>query len=198
MTMITLPSTPSPNAVTPTMLDYGMILRPATGAAPTRINRSGSRFQVHVTYPPMKADTARPFVSRIQQAKINGLRMTYPLLGVSQGSPGTPLVNGSGAAGTSLPIKGLTVGYVIKEGYWLTVVDAAGVHYLHNVTANVTADGSGHATAVVVPALRGVFADGDTVNIAAPDVEGIVTSDAAWSLDTDKLISISFTLEEAA
>lgn len=198
MTMIALPSSPSPNSVAPTMLDYGMVLRPSTGAAPTRINRTGSRYQIHVGYPPMKADIARAFVSRLQQAKVNGLRITYPLLGVSQGIPGTPLVNGSGAAGTSLPIKGLTVGYVLKEGYWLTVVDSAGVHYLHNVTADVTADGSGLATAVVVPALRAVLVDGNTIIIAAPDVEGIVTSDAAWGLNTDKMISVSFTLEEAA
>lgn len=195
--MIELPSTPAPNGVTPTQTDYGLILRPATGAQVSRINRAGSRFKLDVTYPPLKADVARTFISRLLKAKRDGLRMEYPLLGVSQGSPGAPKVRGTGAAGTTLPLKGLTAGYEIKEGYWLTTIDSAGVYYLYTVTSGDIADGSGSADITIEPPLRAPLVDNNVILLATPMVEGLITSDVSWPLTPDRLIPLSFTLEES-
>lgn len=196
--MITLPSSPAPSSVTPELIDFGLFQRPATGAKVTRIDRAGSRYRLEVGFPPMQADTARVFISRLLKAKSEGLRLTWPLLGVSQGTPGSPVVNGSGAAGTSLPLRGLTPGYTVKEGYWLTVVDGSGNRYLHNVGANVTANGSGVATVTVTPMLRAALADGATVLLAEPTVDGLVTEVFRWPLPTSRLIEIAFSMEEAA
>ena len=197
--MLELPTTPQPADVTASLLDYGMVLRPASGAPALRVNRGGSRYSVQVTMPAMKADVARQFLSRLQSAKREGLRIPYPLLGVSQGSPGSPVVNGTDSAGTTLKLRGLTVGYTVKEGYWLSVTNASGVSFLHNVRATVVVAAGGTVNLTVEPPLRSVFLDGAVVRLAAPVVEGIVTSDVSWSLPSDGIVSgLAFTIEEAA
>lgn len=196
--MIELPASPAPRDVSPRLLSFDLTLRPATGAAVTLIARPGSRFAADFAFPPMMPDAARVFVARLLKAKSEGLRMPFPLLGVSQGIPGTPVVDGAGQAGTSLAVRGLNPGYVAKEGWWLSIEDADGQHYLHVVTAPATADGTGDATLSIHPPLRSPFADGDTVHLAKPMIEGLVTSDVQWPLPVNRRVELSFTIEEAA
>lgn len=197
--MIVLPADPAPCNVAPQLLDFGMILRPGTGAPAVRINRNGSRWQAQFTMPTMTTATARLFQARLVRAKREGLRMPWPLLGVPQGSPGAPVVNGSGAAGTVLPLRGLSRGYRVLEGYWLNVTDADGQIYLHQAAARVDAASDGTATLEVSPPLRSVLADGSAVQLARPEIEGLVTSDVAWELPVNRLISgLTFTVEESA
>lgn len=195
--MIILPENPAPNGAVPTLLDFGFLQRPSTGAAALRVDRPGSRWRLQFSYPVMQADVARPYISRLTAAKTEGLRIAFPLQGVSQGSPGSPVVDGSGAAGTSLPVRGLTPGYVAKEGYWLTIIDGDGVYYLHNVRATVAADSSGEATLSIYPMLRAPVADGDVILLAKPMVEGVIEGDVSWNMELANLISgLTFVLEE--
>ena len=197
--MIELPADPAPNGVSPSLLDYGMVLKPSTGAAASRLDRKGSRFRLDVSFPPMKADAARVFISRLLRAKSEGLRIPFPLLDVPQGSPGSPVVDGAGQTGKSLDVRGLTPGYAVKEGFWLSIEDASGQHYLHNVAAAVRAASDGTATLTITPELRTPFADGATINLAVPMVEGFVDGNAwQWAVPVEKLIALSFPLEEAA
>lgn len=196
--MIELPFTPAPNGVTPRLIDYGTVLRSPTGGSSLRIDRAGSRFAAEITFPPMKPDTARVFVSRLLDAKSEGLRIEFPLLGESQGSPGSPAVNGAGQAGKTLAIDGLTPGYRFKEGYWFSIVDADGQHYLHNCRSNVVADGAGLATITITPALRVPFADGATIHLAKPMFEGLVDgNEFSWQIPVERLIALAVTIEEA-
>ena len=194
--MIVLPTTPGLRAGMPTLIDFGFLQRPSTGAAPTHIDRPGMRFACEFSLPPMLAETARPFVSRLIRAKSEGIRVPYPLSGVSQGAPGNPVVNGSGASGTSLPVRGATPGYQVKEGWWLNVVDGDGVHCLHNVAADVTL-ASGSGTISVWPPIRADLSDGDNVVLDAPKFEGELTSEVGWPLPHRKVVTLSFTVEEA-
>lgn len=197
--MIELPNTPGPNAVEPELIDYGFNQKPATGAGALRVDRPGSRFRLEVSFPVMRADTARVFISRLIAAKSEGLRMPYPLLGVNQGNPGSPVVDGSGALGSTLPVRGMTPGYQIKEGFWLTVIDADGVYYLHNVRANTFADASGEATLTIKPILRAPLVDGDTILLGKPMVEGVIEELSSFPLGLADLVDgLSFTLEEQA
>jgi hypothetical protein len=198
MAVIELPSNPAPNGVVPRLIDYGFTMRSPTGGSSLRLDRAGSRFAVEVSYPPMKADKARVFVSRLLEAKSQGLRIEFPLLGVSQGNPGTPVVDGAGQAGKTLSVRGLTPGYVVKEGYWLSIVDADGQHYLHNATAVVTADAGGLASLSITPALRVPFADGAVIHLAKPMIEGLVDGNEwSWQLPVNRLIALAVTIEEA-
>jgi hypothetical protein len=147
----------------------------------------------------MSPATARLFQARLARAKAEGLRMPWPLLGVPQGAPGAPVVNGSGAAGTGLPLRGLSRGYRVLEGYWLNVTDAGGQIYLHQASARADAAGDGTATLGVWPPLRSVLADGSAVQLAKPEIMGLVTSDVGWELPVNRLISgLTFTVEESA
>jgi hypothetical protein len=145
----------------------------------------------------MKAVLARTFTGRLTRAKREGLRIDVPLL-VSQGSPGAPLVNGAGQSGVALNVKGLTAGYQVLEGYWLTILDFAGTRYLHQVVTSVTANGSGLATVQIDPPIRANFLDNATIQLATPQVEGLVTSSVSWPLDYNQFIVISFDIEESA
>lgn len=199
MAVIELPDSPAPNGVDVTVLDFGMTLRPAVGAAASRINRPGARYRVAVSFPPMKPDTARVFLSRFQQGQREGLRIDYPLLGLSQGAPGSPVVDGANPTGTTLPVRGLTPGYAVKEGYALTLIDADGDRYLHFVAAPVMASGTGTATVTLTLPIRAPLADGSTILLAKPTVEGLIVDELGWSLNVDRLIrGGTVTIEEAA
>lgn len=192
---VELPATPKPNSANPTLIDYGGIMRPASGAAAQRIDRAGSRFRIEVGFPPMPADTGRVFLSRLVKAKRDGIKIEYPLIGVSQGSPGSPVVNGAGQSGTTLNVRGLSAGYQVKEGYWLSISNGSR-SYLHVVTAAATASGGAMAISIA-PALRYPFADGAAVNLSAPVIDGfVVGEDWSWELDINNHMGLSVSIEE--
>ena len=195
--MITLPAAPAPNGIELALKDFGSILRPPSGAAVQRLNRKGSRWRASVSLPPMTPAEARVFVSRLARAKFEGVRIPLPLL-VAQGAPGSPVVNGAGQAGSTINLRGMTNGYVAAEGYWLSIVNAAGQHFLHCVTASVTVAG-GVAAVGIVPELRTPFADGAAVHLVAPQIEGFVEGEEwSWAIPLDRLVRLEFPLEEAA
>ncbi|USA39618.1 hypothetical protein NCF86_00190 [Pelagerythrobacter marinus] len=191
--MIELPDRPAPTQMEPTLLDYGSVQR---GAASQRINRPGSRYRMAFSTPPMEPDTSRKFVARLLRAKREGLRVKLPLI-VPQGIPGTPVVNGAGQAGTTIALRGLTPGYIAKEGFWLNIVEADGTSYLHSVFETAVADENGEALIEIEPALRAPFADGDSVELSAPWIEGfVVGEDWSWVVPVNRYIALSFPVEE--
>lgn len=196
--MITLPASPAPNSCSPRVISFDLHQRPSTGAAVQTVYRPGSRWALDFTFPLMTANVARAFTSRLVRAQREGLRMKVPLLGVSQGAPGTPVVDGANPSGTALPVKGCTPGYVFDEGYWLTLIDAAGDYYLHQVVGSVVVNGAGKATVSIETPIRAPIADGATVLVAAPMVQGFI-EEVAWGMRLGNLVEgIGFTLEEAA
>jgi hypothetical protein len=199
--MIEMPATPAPNSFEFEPMDFGFLQRPQSGAPALRIDKPGNRYVAVVSYPPMKSDVARKFVARLQRAKREGLRVEVPLLGVSQGTPGTPVVDGAAPSGTILPIRGLTPNYMFREGYWLTITKAStGEECLHTCMSSGAADGSGEAVFDIEPPLRIDFADGDTIELAKPTIAGNVVQSIGWSLAVDQLVRIGGTImiEEAA
>src|SRR3546814_187997 len=197
--MIELPNSPAPNGAQPSLLDYGMTLRPGTGAAVLRVDRKGSRYKANISFPPMLPSVSRIFIARLLKAKREGLRIPYPLIDVPQGAPGSPVVDGADQSGTTINLRGLTPGYAAKEGYWLSIEDETGQHYLHNVSETARADGSGDLILNITPELRWPFEDGATVHLAKPMIEGFVDGNEwSWAIPVNKLIAIEFTLEEAA
>lgn len=197
MTMQTLPAGISPASAAPTYVDYGFIQEAAGGAALTRIDRPGNRFEVALVLPPLPAAKANQLLSRLMRARGDGIRVDYPLLGAGQGTPGSTVVDGATSAGRILKVRAGTPGHVVKEGYWLTLVAADGTRYLHCAASQVTLDGTGKATLTIDPPLRAIPADGWQVILDAPTVEGLVTSATSWAITPDQLVSqIAFTLRE--
>jgi hypothetical protein len=197
MGVIDLPPWAVPNGATPSFLDFGSILRPSTGAGLLRVDRLGSRYKVKLSFPPFTEQAqGRIIVSRLIRAKRMGLRTEFPL--VCPQPLQDALVDGAGQAGTTLRVRGLFPGQVVREGFWVSIVRASGQHYLHNIAAEVVVDATGRAAFALSEMLRWPFADGDRVKIVKPMIEGIVDGDEqAWSLSIEHFIGIEFTVEEA-
>lgn len=198
MTFITLPDKPAPNSMSVEMIDMGGILR---GASSLRIDRLGNRYAITFAWPreAMEPDVARTFTGRLQRAKRAGIEIRLPLL-VDQGIPGAPVADGAVTApSTTIAVRGFTPAYIIKEGYWLTISEADGTAYLHSVVETVVANDDGEATLQIEPPLRAPFADGDTIEIGAPFMQGFIASDnLGWDTDGERRTAVSITVEEYA
>ncbi len=198
MGVIELPWWAVPNGATPALIDFGGVLRPSTGGALLRVDRQGSRYKASLTFPPfLDPAEGRVIVSRLIRAKRMGIRVEWPLLADQPCEDA--VVDGVGQAGTTLRIRGLTPGRVVREGFWLNIVRGDGQHFLHNAGGEVIADAAGKAALPLSEMLRRPFADGDKVKLVRPMIEGIVDGDEqAWAISVEKFVSIEFTVEEAA
>lgn len=195
--MIILHASFAPREAKPFDVTAGFDQRNARAMLAGRVEVPGSRFGVEVVFPTMEYDRAMELNAILRRAKtLGGLRMAWPLMATVQGG-GTGAVDGSGAAGESLPVKNLTPGFMIRRGYWLTVIDTAGAHCLHNVIDPVRVGTDGRATISVQHPLRTVLANNNVVLLSKPMVEGMITSSLEWDLPVNRRISgLGFRLEE--
>jgi len=196
--MIELPPEVVPNNAEPSLMDFGGVMKPATGGKALRVDRLGNRFKATISLPPMENKAnGRVVVSRLIRAKSEGIRIEYPLCGVDQGSPGSPRVNGADQAGTEIALKGFRPGYGCGEGYWLSI-ETDGQHYLYNAAAPATADGAGELTLTIYPPLRAEPADNDIVHLQRPMIEGLVMGEEqGWNISLAHHVSIMFEIEES-
>ena len=195
--MIELPRHPAPRSAQHELLDFGKTIEGALGTGSVRLNRPGSRFRAEVFFAPMEPEVADIFIARLIAAKDEGLRIPYPQRRRARGNPGVPVVDGANPAGKLLPLRGATVGHVFREGGWISIEDAAGQHYLHNIRGTVMVGADGTCDLPISPMLRVPFADGATIHAAQPMMEGDVEA-ISWPEDDDHLIRLSFIIREAA
>lgn len=196
--MIDLPTTKLPAGVTPAFIDNGGTMRSATNAKGLRLNRLGSHFRAAVTMPLHKSEEAAPLIADLIAAKQEGLRMRYPLQGVNQGGSGAPVIDGAYQSGRTLLLRGLTPGYVVEKGYWLSIVDELGGHYLHNVFAGAAVGASGQVSIQIRPMLNYPFQDGAVVHLDQPMIEGeVLGSEQSWQIVRGgRVTGLAFTIEE--
>ncbi len=120
-----------------------------------------------------------------------------PQADLQAANEGTPLVDGGGQLGSTLNVDGITPGYVIKRGAFISITTSSR-RYVYQVTAQATASGAGEAALSIQPPLRVSPNNNDTVEIAAPKVEGL----ASWSGMTrhrrvgNIVRGMAFTIEE--
>ncbi|WP_408585908.1 hypothetical protein [Novosphingobium sp.] len=196
--MIVLTTPFSQSGVKPQLVDPGYTLKSGGNAASLRVDRPGMHYAAEFSLPPMKPDAGRVLAGKLSRARSEGIRVAWPLTGAPQGSAGAPQVDGTDSAGTTLKVKGLTVGYLAREGYWLNVLDADGAHYLHQVQATVRVDALGKATLAVWPPLRCVLANNATVKLTGVQFEGVLSSDVSWEIPANRLfMPPSIVIEEA-
>lgn len=200
MAVIEMPDWAVPNNAEPYLRDFGTILTPFLGGPEQRINRLGTRFGLRVTLPPMPTrDKALIIQSRLLRAREDRLRMEWVQPDFDTGTPGAPLVSATVASGTSIPLKGLTAGYTVKEGQMLSIVKG-GRRYVHMFAADGQVAAGGALTATIWPMIRASLANNDVVEIAKPMIEGLVSpgDELSWQVSVDRLASFSFTIAESA
>lgn len=200
--MIDLPATPGPVDLTWRQIDFGGQLTPPLGGEVQRVNRLGNRLAVAVTLPPMRPADAAAWVVALNLALTQGARWLIRQVELDVGVPGMPVVDGAGVAGSVLPIRSATAGYVFRTGQFVTVV-AADHRATHLVAAPATVGGDGKTTLTIVPPLRVAPADGDSVLVTAASIatgvtiEGLLEGDGfEWTIDRARRVGLSFTISE--
>lgn len=200
MAIIDLPDWAVPNGAEPFLRDFGGVLTPFLGGPEQRINRLGTRFGIRVTLPAMRTrDQALIVQSRLLRAREDRLRMEWPQPDFDVGAPGAPRVSAGVTAGMSVPLKGLTPGYIVKEGQMLSIVRGAR-RYMHMFAADGTVTTGGTLAATIWPMIRASLLNNDVVELAPPMIEGLVSpgDELSWQISVDRLASFSFTVAESA
>lgn len=184
------------DAITP--LEFGGLLPSALGGSSLRLERMGDRYAAQVNTPAMRLEPdGRRWSSRLQRARKEGGIISIHQPGFAIGAPGAPLVAADTAGGRSIPLKGLTPHYAIREGQWLNyIVD--GQRYLDQVTAQVIADADGEATVTIQNLLRVPLSEDDEIDLATPCIEGWLEGDFSIQRAVERITSFSFTVSEKA
>lgn len=198
MTAILLPTTPGPSGAVVHFLDWGSDQTPSLGGPAQRLDRAGSRHAVDFTLPPMAYVDAMVWCQRLKRGKKERVIMPFPQPGLVIGSPGSPLVSGAVAGGTSLSLDGMTSGYQVREGQYLSIIHSVR-RYLYSADALAAASGAGTLVLAISPMLRTALSDNDVVEIASPKIEGMLSGDeTSWNIDTAFHVGLQFTVIEAA
>lgn len=168
---------------------------PPLGGETQRISKLGDRFSVS-TECTLRGDQGVAVIALLNANRGARVRLPIPQ-SIAVGSPGSPLVDGSHAGGTSLDIKGLAAGYPLRGGQFISIVKS-GRRYLHQVVQPVTADGSGDASVAIVPMLRVSLAGNEVIEIDDVTVEGFLDGPKTeWSKLSMDLITVKITVREA-
>ncbi|ALJ08229.1 hypothetical protein [Brevundimonas sp. DS20] len=173
------------------------ILRSAINGDSMVRHRMGDRWAMDVNVPAVDAANCGPgLVADLVRGKKEAVRVPVPEHFPAENYGATPTVNGS-AAGTSLPIKGLTPGVLIRKGKWLNVIYGS-QRFLYQTAAEVTANGSGIATLTLTQMLRRPGVNGHQIILNKPVIEGLIPPGQSWSMGSLPAIGVSFSIEEVA
>jgi hypothetical protein len=198
---IALPSTPLPNQAVPRLRVWGGPIGGDLGGEMQNIILPGTRFALDVTMPRMKPEPdGRIWPAALCAARARGssVTMPFPQPGLDVGTPGSAVVNGASQLGSTLALSGMTAGYVIRQGQFLSIY-TGGRHYLHQASADTIVAGGGTVSLPITPMLRKSPANGAAVEFAAPVIEGFLEgNEQAWTMVRARTIGIQFTIAEAA
>ncbi|WP_430430189.1 hypothetical protein [Oceanicaulis sp.] len=159
------------------------------------ITRTGQHLEARVTLTPMAradalawGDLEEPFDTLI-----------WPIdqSDIIAANEGSPRVAGAGQLGRTLNVDGVTAGYVIPKGAYVTHIASTGRRYTYPIASAVTASGTGTAALDLRIPLRVSPSDNDVMEIATPKLEGLVMSDTGLEYGEGFLsLPRTFTLRE--
>lgn len=197
MTNVTFPASPLPQSANPKPVDYGAWQAPIAGGNSMRLDRLGNRFTMDVSMPRMKPEpTGRLWVSALLRSIGNFVLFPFPQPGLVIGTPGSALIDGAGQTGSTLKLKTMTVGYVIREGQFLNADDGT-YAALFMCTADTTVGSDGKATVPIWPMIRNSPQNGAPSYIAAPFIMGKLSgNEQGWTLERAGTRGLQFTITE--
>ena len=187
-----LPTSPAPASMTVALISTKNTLTPATGGDEQEIRRKGSKYALTFSLPVITYSHSMDWSDLHAEGETVVMRVFQP--GFDTGAPGAPLVKGAGQIGSALIVDGLTPGYVIRKGQFLSVL-TGGQRFLYRARADVTASG-GEAVIQLGTLLRRPPADNAAVELAQPMIEGFVRDLGEWTVGVDRLVSLQFTIRE--
>lgn len=197
MSTILLPDRPAPRIFTPRPVTKGSDLIPILGGVDIAYNRVGDKWAVTFDLPPMTHERATVWGARLARGRNGSVRMRIPQPGISiRGNPGSVTVNGASQAGSTLNVENGRQNFLLREGQWITV-ETGGRGFLYNIGEEVRFGAGGTAALSIDPMIRRSPADGDSVEILNPYIEGRLEGrEAGWTLDVAMTNGLSFTIVE--
>ena len=193
MAILTLPTDPAPANMGIAMITAKNVLAPAFGDGEQELLRKGSRYALTFQMPPMRYVTSMNWDDLMAEGDTVVMKVHQP--GFDTGAPGTPRVNTSGQSGRIIALKGMTPGYVIRKGQFLSIV-TQGRRFLYRAASAALVVENGRANVLLRTMLRFPPADNDVVEIAQPMIEGFVRDLGEWSVGVDRLVGLQFTVRE--
>ena len=184
----------------PELIDASVEQKPSTGAGVVQwLDRLGARWALTVELPAVKEGPEwAEFNMALLLARSQGGSYPWPQPGFEIRHPGTPVIAGAGQTGSALNLSGLIAQYTVRKSQPLSVL-AGSRRYLYLATDTASADNSGNITIPIAPMLRASPTNGSAVEIAAPRIEGSVTSQGlSWSHDLLDFLPLTFRIEEVA
>lgn len=193
---VILPPLPALAAFTPSLLSYVSDLNGPLGGPTQRLLRLGDRWKVDVVLAPLERGDADAWLAILMAAARDTAVLTWPQPDDGVGNPGAPVVDGAGQAGMTINLRGLTPGYNLNVGQMFSLI-SGGRRYVHMVTALSVANGSGMASVAITPMLRAQPADGDTVEVVQPNIEGLIATESLnLPYGAGGMTQVKFTLTE--
>jgi len=201
--MITLDPKFTARTLRAKVLDFGHTNFPSSGGKGQRINRLGNRFEFQITLPPVRShEEGEELIADLIEGKQQGLRMRVPLFGYDVGnwahtSGALPAVRlNMNQASTSLSLKNLKPGYLIRKGQYISVTHN-GESYLHKIRQGDSVRSSGLASVKVSPRPRVLYSIDDPVEFEYPVIEGLLIGDSTdWQNRIGNLTDIIFIIRE--
>lgn len=189
-----MPTTPGPIKANVRLVSQQNELRSAFDGAIQRLIRLGSRYAIDLEWEPMDYEESLAFIGLRRDA--DTVVVSVPQPGVEIGSPGTPRVSGGGQLGSTLIVDGVTPGYVLGAGRYLSVI-TGGQRYLYATAQSATANGSGVITIPLEVPIRFPPSDDDVVEIAEPKIEGFATfGEDLFMVDGNRHVWLRASIEE--
>jgi hypothetical protein len=156
----------------------------------------GQIWMADVSLPPMTRAQAEPWIAVL--SSLNGSEGSFLLGDTANLAPrgtatGTPLVKGASQTGYDLVTDGWTNGVtgILKAGDWIQLGTGSTAR-LYKVMADANSNGSGEATLTLWPKLRSSPADNAAITISSPMGRFMLADDIDWTIDAQKLYSLSF------
>lgn len=189
-----LPTTPELTMFRPELVYARNELVPEFGGPLQRRNRMGARYRAQCRVAPQYYEDAMAWADIDDETEACVLPILQPNIDTSK--IGNGLINGSGIAGSTLPVDGLFANGFIRKNQWLSIV-TDGQRYCYRVRADVIVAGDTTADIPLRTMMRVPHADGDLVELVEPKIEGFVTVDPeCWEPDEHQMINLSFTITE--
>lgn len=197
---IALPSSPLPANASIRPVLFGGPMLAELGGEDQWLNRLGSRWELEVTTPRLKPDPdGRFWTEALSRAWFTGERVSFaiPEPGLVASAPGSPVVNGSGQAGTLISVRGFDPAYVIRRGKFFSIVHGSR-RYVHRVVeGDWTPNGSGVAQFRCAPMIRVSPADGAVCEFLNPLIEGLlIGDDRQWTHARARTEPLRFIIRE--
>lgn len=170
--------------------------RSGTGGSLTPLRRTGDHWAVEIAPGVLGTLCGRRLLADIVRGVGERIRVPIPQPGLDTGAPGSPVVDGAGQAGSTLALKNVTPHYAFQKGQFVTVETAEGAS-AHLIDTDAVADAAGGVTISFWPMMWLEPADGDSVEVSDPYLEGLIVDEGGQSSGSFAAVTTdSFTIEE--